>query len=202
MPTMTSPRRESTAYRNNTSNDVQRHYREYSRSAAVRSYDYPQSIPTYRPYKPVPFPGSKEAKEKAVQSSPKIKKRGISISKANLVKLYLKIGFVFLMCCIMIYRYAIILEANDTITKMTEQAAEIEAGNQAIQFKIERGLELGALEEYATTELGMMRPDSSQIFYIDMQLGDETVSENASAEEETMVKGTPGALVHAIKVLK
>lgn len=202
MPTMTSPRREGTTYRNNMNTDVQRHYRDYSRSTAVREYERPQSFPTYRPYKPTPFPNSAEQAKKAEKKPSVVKKGGLSISKAKLTKLCFKIGGVFLLCCLMIYRYAVILEANDTISKMTAQIAEIEADNQAIQFKIDRGLELGALEEYATTELGMMRPDSSQIFYIDMQLGDETAAESAESNDEFALKGTPGALVHAIQVLK
>ena len=201
MPTMTAPRREST-YRSNTNNDVQRHYREYNRSSAVRAYDYPTAVPTYRPYKPMPFPKRGETATRQETTVTKTKKSGIYISKGNLIKLCLRGAGVFLLCFLMIYRYAVILKANDTISKMTQQVAEIESNNQAIQFKIDRGLELGALEEYATTELGMMRPDSSQVFYIDMQLGDETASSTAENHEETALKGTPGALVHAIKVLK
>ena len=201
MPTMTTTRRETT-YRTNANNHVQGHYREYNRSSAVRAYDYPTAVPTYRPYKPAPFPGRGESAVKKEEAAVKSKKSGISISRGNLIKLCLKVGGVFLLCCLMIYRYAVILEANDTISKMTQQIAEIESSNQALQFKIDRGLELGALEEYATTELGMMRPDSSQVFYIDMQLGDEAESSEIENNEETALKGTPGALVNAIKVLK
>ena len=201
MPTMTAPRREST-YRVNTNNDVQRHYRGYNRSSAVKVYDYHTATPTYRPYKPMPFPKTGETATKQEKTVTKTKKSEASISKTNLIKICLKGGGVFLLCFLMIYRYALILKANDTISNMTQQVAEIEANNQAIQFKIDRGLELGALEEYATSELGMMRPDSSQVFYIDMQLGDETATSTVENNEETALKGTPGALVHAIKVLK
>ena len=116
----------------------------------------------------------------------------------------MKIGGVFLLCFLMIYRYAVILETNDEIKKLSEECAAIEAANQSIQSKIDRGLELGALEEYATTQLGMIRPDSSQIFYIDMRLGDtaQTAGNEGEEAENHALQGTPGALVHAIQVLK
>lgn len=115
----------------------------------------------------------------------------------------LKLAAVFILCCLMIYRYAIILETNDQITKLKEECAEIESNNQAIQTKIDRGLELGALEEYAVTQLGMIRPDSSQVFYIDMQMDDAAANEKneGESEEKPVLQGTPGALVHAFQVL-
>ena len=105
------------------------------------------------------------------------------------------------MCCLMIYRYAMILETNDTIEKLNDTIAEAEAKNQALSAKIDRGLEVGALEEYATEELGMIRPDNAQVFYIDMQMEDTSYSPEES-DEGVILQGTTGALVNAFRVLK
>ena len=50
----------------------------------------------------------------------------------------------------------------------------------------------------------MVYPDNSQILYIDMQLGDgaQTDAQEEQKKTELALKGTPGALVHAIQVLK
>ena len=161
----------------------------YSRSA-VRPVPGIQPMPDLRQHQ-------EARKEKGTRTA--VRSRG----QAVFIRNCLKLAGVFILCCLMIYRYAVILETNDQIAKLKEECAEIEANNQAIQAKIDRGLELGALEEYATTQLGMIRPDSSQIFYIDMQMDDVSANEKneGDSEEKPVLQGTPGALVHAIQVL-
>ena len=206
MSTTTTQRRTSTARRGAPVPRAQSQYSGYSqsRSAAARAYEYPAVYPEHKTWPAAPVrPRTGDQKAKTAQ----VKKRKASVRSAdrvNLFRIFMKIGGVFLLCFLMIYRYAVILETNDEIKKLNEECAAIEAANQSIQSKIDRGLELGALEEYATTQLGMIRPDSSQIFYIDMQLGDTAqtaVSEGEGAENHVL-QGTPGALVHAIQVLK
>lgn len=120
--------------------------------------------------------------------------------KQKLLKRFLLVGGVFLLCCLMIYRYAMILEANDHIEQLTKDCAAIEAKNQALQTKLDQGMELGALETYAKEELGMIRPDSSQVFYIDVTM--ENTMSGAEDGEQRVLQGAPGALVHAFRVLK
>ncbi len=169
-----------------------RYYGSYSqvRSASTQVYDFP-------PVRPRPQVKSK------VQAQPKQNAKAVPQKRTSTWKAFGRIALVVGMCMLMLYRYAAILESNDTIQKLTAEIADIEAKNQAIQAKIDRGLELGNLEDYATGQLGMIRPDSSQMFYIDMQLGDETPkSKEANHTAGKVLQGTPGALVHAIQVLK
>lgn len=194
MPTQAPQRRTSAPYRNRVTPTNYGTYGTYgqTRSEAARVYDYPPAYPnrttTVRP---------RPQKEEKPQQQTK------RISKADMLKMFLRIALVVGMCMLMLYRYAAILESSDRIEKLHAEVAALEAKNQAIQSKIDRGLELGALEAYATGQLGMIRPDNSQMFYIDMQLGDETRNdaEDTKKEAGSALQGTPGALVHAIEVL-
>ena len=107
-----------------------------------------------------------------------------------------RIGIVFVMCYLMIYRYTLILESNDKITKLGSDLAAAEYQNQSIQAKIDSKKE----QQIATGKLGMIRPDQSQIFYVDVQMGDETTAKEE--DKQNTLSGTPGALIHAIRVLK
>ena len=200
----TTQRRNNTPQRNAmVSNSRGRYdrYSAYSHNSSPAAYDYRTAYPNYRELEtPRVRPETVQSdRKKSVQETKKVSIN----SRAGAFKLFLKIACVFTLCFLMIYRYTVILESNNKITELTKQLAELEAQNQAISTKIERSLELGPLEEYATGELGMVRPDNSQIFYIDMQLGDATQSETqGDVEGNNALRGTPGALVHAIRVLK
>lgn len=146
---------------------------------------------------PSPDPGVVRAPKTAAQ--PK-KTESVRVSKRKALQTLGRIGVVFVMCCFMIYRYTLILESNEKITKLGSDLAAAEYQNQSIQAKIDRALELGTLEEYATGKLGMIRPDQSQIFYVDVQMGDETTAKEE--DKPNTLSGTPGALIHAIRVLK
>ncbi len=154
---------------------------------------YPRTVPSVRPQPHVvPAKPATEKKTSQVQTG---------INRAKMLKTFGKIVGVMALCFLMIYRYAMILESNDRITKLTTQVAELTANNQAMQDKLDRGLELGSLETYATEELGMIRPDSTQVFYVDVQLENTTVGAE-DGSEKNVLQGAPGALVHAIQVLK
>ena len=70
-----------------------------------------------------------------------------------------------------------------------------------MQVKIDGKLEKGEIEKIAREELGMMAPESYQVFYIqmDMQDGGDGHNDNKSGDA---VLGTPGTLINAFKVLK
>ena len=111
------------------------------------------------------------------------------------------VAIVFVLCCTIIYRYASILESNQKINALEKQYIDVLAANQALQTKIDRGLEMGEIEEYARKELGMMKPESAQMFYVDMKLSDDGVTTQVG-DGNNMITGTPGALVNAFRVLK
>lgn len=112
-------------------------------------------------------------------------------------------ALVFIMFCTILYRYAILRETESQYKELTSQYENLVLDNQMLQSKIDASVELSALEKIAKDELGMVKPDDSQVFYINMNLGDS--GEKASgrkSDEKSMFVGTPGALIHAIEVLK
>lgn len=208
MPTATTRRRPPAASsRTVTDNKARSSYTGYEhiRSNTAHAYDY------------APYPGTAVRKSREVSPQPKSRVHiqeqeksevsgawgSVKQQKKVTLKLFVRVACVFMMCCIMIYGYTAILESNAEISKMTDELTKLESDQQMIQTKIDRAFELGVLEEYAKTKLGMITPDDSQMFYIDMRLGDGTQGVNTDDEGSGIVlNGTPGALVRAIQVLK
>ena len=56
--------------------------------------------------------------------------------------------------------------------------------------------------KYAKENLGMMKPQSYQIFYIDMNMGDESGEGTISKTSSGALTGVSGTLVNAFRVLK
>lgn len=89
---------------------------------------------------------------------------------------YFVLGAVlFLMAAFMIYRQTEIFRRNQEISELNTQYNDILVTNEEIQSNINKSVELGNLESVAKNELGMISPDSSQVFYIDMGNRDEVV---------------------------
>ena len=201
--------RRNTPYTREYSDYKRPHSRYEYKSANAYEYApvYPKApaVPRRRPQRQAE-PG-RTRRQAAVPKTPAAaKKAAWKVSKRKFVGSVLKIAAVFLVGCTLIYRNAMILEANQKISNMQSQYENLVSQNQAIATKIEQSVELGALEEKATEELGMMKPDASQTFYINMGMGDgveDTGKENEKAGgTDSVLKGAPGALVHAFQVLK
>ncbi|MBR5152519.1 MAG: hypothetical protein IKW60_03215 [Clostridia bacterium] len=198
MPTQTPVRRSTTAYRERPVTGSYDRYNGYGqgRQSTARVYDFPITYPDRIPVQP--------RKKETVQEASKQKRKGIQVHRGNLLKTFMRIFLVVGLCMLMLYRYATILEYSNQIDDLQTQISAISAKNQSLQTKLDRGLELSVLEEYATGQLGMIRPDNSQMFYIDMQLSDVAKGEASviSSEAKSALQGAPGALVHALRVLK
>lgn len=159
--------------------------------------DYARPFPEMRPI-PRPMPKKTGAKPGAVKQE---QKNAYARAKRKQIKRTVsQIFAVVFLCSLMIYRYAMILETNSMIDDLNDQITQLEYDNQYLAAKLESNLELGVLEKYATEELGMMHPDTNQVFYVDVNMQDGAVVE----EEEVKgnLQGVPGALMHAICVLK
>ena len=194
MPTQTTQRRNPT-HQNRSYGAYSSYYQ--ARQSTARAFDYPMTYPgRTAPVRPHPQSKPQEKPQAVTKVKPAL--------KANILSIVFRIVLVAALCMTVLYRYASILESSAQIDALTAEISAIEARNQALQARIDRSLELGALEEYATSHLGMIRPDGSQMFYIDMQLSDATLNpqEDINADANNALKGTPGALVHAFRVLK
>lgn len=107
-----------------------------------------------------------------------------------------------MLCFTIIYRQTVILESNQEIKKLEKEYSALLATNQAMQSKIDMSLEMGEVEKYAREELGMMKPETGQIFYVDMQMEDAGGKGNVSESGMTALSGIQGTLVNAFRVLK
>lgn len=85
------------------------------------------------------------------------------------------VAVVFLMAAFLIYRHTAIFGMNREINSLNSEYNNILVTNEDIQSNINKSVELGNLESVAKNELGMISPDSSQIFYIDMRNRDEVI---------------------------
>ncbi len=85
-----------------------------------------------------------------------------------------------LMSLVMIYRQTAIFGKGREIDSLNTTLSEILVKNEGIQSNIDRSIELGNLETYAKNRLGMINPDSSQVFYVDMGAKDEVVKSSSS----------------------
>ncbi len=179
-----------TQYRERTVNYGARQVYDY-RSRSLYSntgtaYDIPAAYPR------------RTAEAKPLQKAPS--------KKTAVNKNFVRAGMLFLtlvaICFTVIFRYAIILESNQKITGLEKQYEQILSGNQVLQTKIDKGIEMGEVELYAKNELGMMRPENHQIFYIDIEMEDLSAGETLKESGASAISGTPGALVNAFSVLK
>ena len=174
-----------TQYRERTVNYGTRQAYDYTNRNLYSStaYDIPVSYP-----------------KRTAQPKPAQKAQTPAVNK-GLVRL----GLVFLalvaICFTVVSRYAIILESNQKITSLEKQYEQMLSSNQVLQTKIDKGIEMGEIERYAKSELGMMRPENHQLFYIDIEMEDLS-SKKTNSAGKSHISGTPGALVNAFGVLK
>lgn len=187
MPTPTRYRNNSSLY--GTRNEYQRLY-----SGTGTVYDIPVEYPR-RKTVPLSVP---ERKAEPVRKTTKATR----VNKKKLTRFIVCAGIFFALCFTVLFRYAIILQSNQEIKALEKKRDELIAQNQAVQSKIDRQLEISEIEKYAGKELGMMKPQAYQIFYIDMDMADGGDEGTISIEEGTNLQGVPGALVNAFRVLK
>lgn len=98
-------------------------------------------------------------------------------SRLKIIGLILVLSF---MSLVMIYRQTAIFGKSRDIESLNTTLSEILVKNEGIQSSIDRSIELGNLETYAKNRLGMINPDSSQVFYVDMGAKDEVVKSSSS----------------------
>ncbi len=96
------------------------------------------------------------------------------------IKAIAAIGIIFFMCLAMLYGQAAIFGKNQEIESLESEYGKVLVTNEGIQAEIDKSIELGNLESIAKNRLGMISPDSSQVFYVDMGAKDEVVRSSSS----------------------
>lgn len=163
--------------------------RLYSNSNAA--YDLPAYYPEQAP--------PKRKSESAPQTA---KKRTAAVSNRSMRRMITIVMAVFVAAAVILCRYISIMNGNREISRLEKQYAQLVSENQAMQVKINGAIENGEIEKKAREELGMMAPESYQVFYIDMDMPDGGIGGSMAEETEDAVLGTPGTLMNAFRVLK
>ena len=120
----------------------------------------------------------------------------------NLVSVVLAFAAAF----VIVNGYVAINEANNRITSLKNEYDNVVAGNQAIQVKIDKTIDLKQLQTIAGEKFGMVRPERYQMFYIDLERGD--VAENTSADEiaekekKFAAMGAPGIITGTLNLFR
>ena len=113
-------------------------------------------------------------------SSKNEKKTNSNVSKAVTM---LSIAFVFSMIMIITYRYNVISEKNLTSQTLKSELEVAEANLLNAKISVDQETNLDYIEAYAKQKLGMQKPVSSQIIYVDTSGLKNDVVENKDLSE-------------------
>lgn len=195
MPTSTKYREKSNTYRSHNSYDNRTYSgrRQYQNTSSA--YEYPSFYPERMAPAQTKVKSVEPARERATKADARVR---IGAIKACAIAV-----IAFILCFLVIYRYSVILESNQKIKALEKQYEGILSENQLLQGKIDRYLEMGEVEKIAREQLGMMKPETYQIFYIDIKMDDLGGKGSAASNEGVgTIAGTPGALVNAFRVYR
>lgn len=118
----------------------------------------------------------------------------------------LAVAVCFAMAFAVVNGYVAINEANNEISTLKAEYNSIVASNQELQVKIDKAIDLGALQTVAGEKFGMARPERYQMFYIDLKMGDfseNTVDKERKEKEEQIASmGVPGMITSALNIFQ
>lgn len=114
------------------------------------------------------------------------------------------VALCFAMAFAVVSGYVSINEANNEISALRAEYNDIVAGNQALQVKIDKAIDLNQLQEIAGEKFGMVRPERYQMFYVDLEMGDyaENTADKTRIEKEEKINvaGVPGIITGALNI--
>lgn len=194
MPTPTGYSNRTNSYGSQSSYNRQNYSGNVYSGRTSTAYDIPRYYPDSRTVSPVTDKPRQAEVRKAVP-----KKKSFSRETRRTVA---AIGLLFVLCITVLYRYAMILSSNQEIRELEKRYNTLLTDNQTMQAKLDRQLELGEVERYAREELGMMKAESYQKFYIDMNMPDGGIAADSKNGAKSAVSGVPGTLMNAFRVLK
>jgi len=131
--------------------------------AAARKYLYDLSLPEKKPIK-------KEEKFKLIKNTNKN-----SISKTNKATLVLTTLVIFAMFMVITYRYNVISEKNLQIQQLKDDLEVAKSELATSEIALEQVMDVNYVESYAKQQLGMQKPEKSQLIYVNMD-SEETVT--------------------------
>lgn len=131
--------------------------------SAAKKYLYDLSLPDKKTVK-------KEEKFKLIKNVSKN-----SISKTNKATLVLTTLVIFTMFMVITYRYNVISEKNLQVQQLKEDLEVAKSELATSEIALEQVMDVNYVESYAKQQLGMQKPEKSQLIYVNME-NEETVS--------------------------
>lgn len=130
--------------------------------SAAKKYLYDLSLPEKKTIK-------KDEKFKLIKNSSKN-----SISKTNKATLVLTTLAIFTIFMVITYRYNVISEKNLQVQKLKEDLEVAKSELATSEIALEQVMDVNYVESYAKQQLGMQKPEKSQLIYVNME-SEETV---------------------------
>jgi cell division protein FtsL len=110
--------------------------------------------------------------------------------KGRAEKVLKRINNAFLLVCgvallfLILYRSSLINEKFNQVEKAKKQLANSQTLNEQIQAEIDSETDLSYIENYAKYQLGMQKPQTSQIVYINLEKTDRVITPTSLVSEE------------------
>lgn len=97
-------------------------------------------------------------------------------------KVFFAIFFTFVLSLGLICTYALNTQKRDRINKLNTELKQIIENNDYLQTELAKNLDLSTVEKIATTRLGMQKPDTHQIVYINVPKQSYTMQYDTTTE--------------------
>lgn len=151
---------------------------------AQRKYLYDLSVPV------------KKTVKKQEEKFKLIKNKNINI-KSNKATLVLTTLAIFAMLMIVTYRYNLISEKNLKVQQLKDDLETAKSELATTQIAVEKVMDVNYVEAYAKQQLGMQKPEKSQLIYINME-NEESVKKTSSVNMiMSLVDKIKGAIKNA-----
>lgn len=151
---------------------------------AQRKYLYDLSVP------------EKKTVKKQEEKFKLIKNKNINI-KSNKATLVLTTLAIFAMLMIVTYRYNLISEKNLKVQQLKDDLETAKSELATTQIAVEKVMDVNYVEAYAKQQLGMQKPEKSQLIYINME-NEESVKKTSSVNMiMSLVDKIKGAIKNA-----
>ncbi|AVX21042.1 MULTISPECIES: cell division protein FtsL [Carboxydocella] len=107
--------------------------------------------------------------------------------KENVALLLTVVMVGFILGLVAAYRYAMLAQAGYRLDQLQKQLALAEAENQQLQMQVDQLKSLQRIEAIATTKLGMVRPDGTQMVAVTAPVQAESVHTAPVKEKKSPV---------------
>lgn len=151
---------------------------------AKKAYDY-EDYPVYgnHAYLPDRWDRHEEDYKKAKKDLAKSLKESHMKKVKKRLKLITMVAGVFLMGTLIIGRYAMIMELNNQSSAIQKSITLSQKENEDLKLQLAKTGNIAAIEKTASSNLGMIQPDSSDIVHIKTPVQRVAVSHSEGQKE-------------------